>query len=163
MSEYLTATEFAKKMNVHVCTVGRWCKDGLIEGAYEEGHPTTHWRIPVEAVARGRPLKLGRRPRSVLVKTKAESEVVMKLRNELADLNKRFVDMFEQKVGLQGRYDRLVEVHERTKHELKHKEIEVEALKEDISVAESKLLLLSERVSQLEGGKTVPSLSIRGQ
>lgn len=43
LPEYLTATEVAGRLHLHVATVRRHCKAGKIEGAKQFGG---YWRIP---------------------------------------------------------------------------------------------------------------------
>ncbi len=44
MEQYLTQTEFAKRMNVTYITVRRWVRDGKIKSVYVAGKV----RIPIE-------------------------------------------------------------------------------------------------------------------
>jgi chromosome segregation ATPase len=94
--------------------------------------------------------------------TRPVSKANAEMKKELADLNQRHMKLMEEHAGLRGRHDGLIEVHQRTKHELKHKELEMQAIQEALAVAEANLLELSRRVTQIEGN-AVPALPIRGQ
>ncbi len=48
--EYLEIADAASCWNTSVSTVRRWCREGKVEGALQQG-PGRRWRIPSDAVS----------------------------------------------------------------------------------------------------------------
>lgn len=158
----MNTKQFAEKMGVNYCTVTRWLRQEIVPGATRNWNGKD-WDIPDEALQMVRP-KTGPKPKGEgIIKTKAESAAIRALREELGELNIRHMNLMQTHAGTRGRLDHVNDLYARALHDLKHKELEIEALKEGLDVADSRLRLLEERISQLEGGNALPVLPIRGQ
>jgi excisionase family DNA binding protein len=58
-NDSLTSREVAARFGVHLVTVDRWLRDGLLPGASKRGHD---WQIPAESLAEFTPPARGPKP-----------------------------------------------------------------------------------------------------
>lgn len=147
----MTSWEFAQKMDISYHTVMRWLKFGIVPGAVKAEN-NRDWVVPDEALKMKRPAP-GPRPKKGVgvVRTKEESRLVQELKTELADSNKRHMELMEKYAGATGRIDKLQREFEHAKGFAKIQENHIEDFERQIEDLKGDLALAEAHIKTLEG------------